>query len=152
MDGLAVGTAQEKLEPLVAAGVLGEQDLAVRQDVGRGHRLVIEGDLAAIRARRADHMQLIGVAEPRGDQHAAVRQPIAERGGSGVLVARQAFTDRRRRDRHILEDLIADFAALDGLREGRRGGGQGQDGDGGDEQLLHARPQTAERAPVSARP
>ena len=101
--------APEQLVELRTAFVLEEREavaLGIRMHGRAAHGFVEEGDLAAHSHWLRHPMQLRGVAEARGDQH-AVAQPAEQLRRARVLVALQRFMHVRGDLRHALHHQCA---------------------------------------------
>ena len=132
--GAARFVAPEQLVELRAAFVLEERE-AVAQRIGvdgrAAHRFVEERDLPAHSEGFLDAVQLRGVAEARGDQH-AVAHPAEQLRRARVLVALQRCMDMRRNRRHALHHQGRAWRCWRRWRHGvggpNRGAGRGDDG------------------------
>ncbi len=129
-----VQVVPEQLPELRAADVLAEHEAGAAGG-GRGvhgaDRFGIEGELLAHAQRRAHAVRLVGFAETRGNDQAAVGQPAGERGAAGVLVAVELLDQGGRDRRDVLAGAVADDLALDlGLGESRQRGEQRREQDG----------------------
>jgi hypothetical protein len=78
----------------------------------RGHGLAEERELLARAQWRGDAMQLLGVAEARGDQQGIIRQPVDETGAARVQVIVEPRGEWCVHARYIVEHQVAAF--LDG--------------------------------------
>src|SRR6516225_11182880 len=94
-------------------------------------RVAIEGELLAHGERRTDAVNLLGIAEARRHEQAAVGRPVEKGGTTRLLITGEARRERRVGRRDAIEDQVAALTVLQDprwrdergrLRNGRRDG------------------------------
>jgi hypothetical protein len=73
------------------------------------HGLAVKCELLAGAERNGDAVQLVGVAETRGDEQPAIGQPVDERRAARAHVVLEALRERRLDRRDVVEHEVAAF-------------------------------------------